>query len=312
MKKLLIFSLVVTVGISFWIAAALSQPMTRTQQAEVANMQTVRANVTIDAPIEKVWSIIRENFDQNSRFNSQAKSTEYIKQVEGQVGSQRRTININGKYVDVEVLNYDPQAYFVKWEIIDTNLAPLKVGYASYQLEHGINGSTTLSQVAGFRMKIFLMDWVAKQKFTTVFKNELAAIKHLAETDETISLQTQKEISERYANDIKITNNHRIYTLKTYTTIFTLMLSAMYTQQTFAENTLEDNELFAQFPGLYDAVNRAILESDIHEPGIDDTYINVTDDKSQAIVYFELQDKNKRLVLCNRRALHLWICKEDR
>lgn len=167
-------------------------------------MKKVQAEVYINASIEKVWSIIGENFDQNSKFNVDAKKTYYLKEVTGMIGSQRRTINHKDKVIDVEILEYDPKKTHVKWEIFNMNVAPLKAGNSSYTLYEDNKGGTILVQKAAFKMKVFFMDWIAKGKFTALFKTELAAIKHLAETGESITPQTKDEIIERYTNSIKV------------------------------------------------------------------------------------------------------------
>ncbi|MCW5516933.1 SRPBCC family protein [Muriicola sp. Z0-33] len=168
------------------------------------SMKRVKAEVYIDAPINKVWAIVGKNFDENSKFSLEAKKTYYLKKVDGMVGSQRRTVNHKDKVIDVEVIEYDPKKNHVKWEIYNMNVAPLKAGNSSYTLRAHSSGGTILEQKAAFKMKIFFMDWVAKGKFTTLFKTQLAAIKHLAETDEIITPQTKDEIVERYADAINV------------------------------------------------------------------------------------------------------------
>jgi hypothetical protein len=165
-------------------------------------MYKVRAQVVINAPIEKIWSIVGENFDQNSKFNVDAKESLYLKQVDGMLNSQRRTINNKDKFIDVEIIEYDKENKYVKWEIYNQNVAPMKAAYSSYSLTETSTGKVTLEQNAAFKMKIFFLDWVAKKKFPTMFKTELAAIKHLAETGESISQETKKGIVERYAASI--------------------------------------------------------------------------------------------------------------
>ena len=73
------------------------------------SMIKVKAEVIIDAPIEVVWGIVGENFEQNSKFNINAKETLYLKEVKGGVGSQRRTINHEDKIIDVEIIEFDEE-----------------------------------------------------------------------------------------------------------------------------------------------------------------------------------------------------------
>lgn len=168
------------------------------------SLKKVKAKVYINAPIDKVWAIVGENFDQNSKFSVDGKKTFYLKEVDGMIGSQRRTVNHKDKVIDVEIVEYNSEATHVKWEIFNMNVAPLKAGNSSYTLNADGKGGTILVQKAAFKMKIFFMDWIAKGKFTTLFKTQLAAIKHLAETGESITPQTKDEIVERYSNAIEI------------------------------------------------------------------------------------------------------------
>ncbi|MFK7921879.1 MAG: SRPBCC family protein [Bacteroidia bacterium] len=168
------------------------------------NLKRVQAEVYINAPIEKVWKIVGENFAENSAFSVNAKKTYYLKEVDGMIGSQRRTVDYKDKIIDVEIVEYDANDKHVKWEIFNMNVAPLKAGNSSYTLSSDGKGGTVLVQKAAFKMKVFFMDWVAKGKFTTLFKTQLAAIKHFTETGESITPETKEDIVERYLNDIKV------------------------------------------------------------------------------------------------------------
>jgi len=61
-----------------------------------------------------------------------------------------------------------------------------------------------LIQDAAFKMKIFFMDWVAKMKFPKMFKTELAAIKHLAETGKSITKKNAQYIADRNAGSVRM------------------------------------------------------------------------------------------------------------
>lgn len=194
----------ITIGV--WLAMALSSKVIQVSKhtnPDIA-MEKVQAEVSIAAPIDKVWSIIGQNFDQNSKFNVDAKQSYYLKEVHGMVGSQRRTVNYKDKVIDVEVVSYDPTKTYVKWEIFNMNVAPLKAGHSSYTLYDDGHGGTVLVQEAAFKMKVFFMDWIARGKFTTLFKTELAAIKHLAETGENITIETKAEIVKTYAHAVRL------------------------------------------------------------------------------------------------------------
>jgi len=174
------------------------------KEGKEINYKKVEAEVKIAVPPSQVWSLIGENFDQNSRFNVDAKKTYYLQEDPNMIGAQRRTVNYKDKVIDVEIVEYDPSKQHVKWVIFNMNAAPLKAGYSSYSLRDDGNGGTILTQKAGFKMKVFLMNGIAKGKFTNLFKTELAAIKHLAETGENITEQNKDDIVERYANSITI------------------------------------------------------------------------------------------------------------
>jgi hypothetical protein len=203
-KLIIIMTLITTLGI-FGFTRLNSQVIRVSESAKLEkSLKKVEAKVYINAPIEKVWLIIGKNFDQNYKFSVDGKETFYLKEVDGMIGSQRRTVNHKGKVIDVEVVEYNPEATHVKWEIFNMNVAPLKAGNSSYTLHEDGEGGTILVQKAAFKMKIFFMDWIAKGKFTTLFKTQLAAIKHLSETGESITPQTKDEIVQRYSDAIKI------------------------------------------------------------------------------------------------------------
>lgn len=204
-KTILIMTSILSFGLLGFAMVSTSEviPISKSNKIE-KSLTKVQAQVHINASIEKVWSIVGEKFDENSKFSVEAKETFYLKQVEGMIGSQRRTVNHKNKVIDVEIVAYNAELKHIKWEIFNMNIAPLKAGNSSYSLQEDGKGGTILTQKAAFKMKIFFMDWVAKGKFTTLFKTQLAAIKHLAETGESITSKTTTAIVERYANAIEV------------------------------------------------------------------------------------------------------------
>lgn len=164
----------------------------------------VEVTVDIDVPAARVWSLLGEQFDQSIKFNPEATKTSYILGTQPAVGAQRRTINTNGKFIDVEVVDYDPSAYFVGWEIIDTDVAPIKFGFGRYQVTPISENRTRLKQQAGFKMKYGPMDVVARFKFPKVFVYELAVIKHTLETGKPKSSLSKNEYRARYFRKIKM------------------------------------------------------------------------------------------------------------
>lgn len=188
------------------VSSAHSEPVARASQNKELekSMIKISTQVQINAPVTAVWSVVGENFDQSSKFNVEAIETKYLKKSDKMVGSQRRTTNSKGKIIDVEVTNYDPETKFVKWEIYNQNVAPLKAGYSSYKLSSDGKGGTLLSQEAAFQMKYRIMHLVARRKMTPIFTTELSAIKHLVETGESITPATKNTIVRRYQEAVKI------------------------------------------------------------------------------------------------------------
>jgi hypothetical protein len=188
------------------VSVALSEPSERASQNKELEKSMIRihAQVQIDAPVAEVWPVVGKNFDQSAKFNVDAKETRYLKKTNQILGSQRRTTNAKGKVIDVEVVNYDPEAKFIKWEIYNQNVAPLDAGYSSYTLKSDGEGGTLLTQEAAFKMKYKIMHLVARRKMSPIFKTELSAIKHLVETGESITPTTKNEIVKRYHKAVRI------------------------------------------------------------------------------------------------------------
>jgi len=188
------------------VSSAHSEPVARTSQNKELEKSMIKiyAQVQIDAPISTVWTVVGENFDQSSKFNVAATKTNYLKQSEKMVGSQRRTVNAKGKVIDVEIINYDPETKFLKWEIFNQNVAPLEAGYSSYKLSSDGDGGTLLAQEAAFKMKYRIMHLIARRKMTPIFITELSAIKHLVETGESITPATKKTIVRQYKEAVRV------------------------------------------------------------------------------------------------------------
>jgi uncharacterized protein YndB with AHSA1/START domain len=206
MKKILILFLLVTSTQPYFAKA--EENLLRLSQNPTLEkkMNKVKAEVNINAPIEKVWDIIGTKFDQNHWFILSADKAFYLDEPKNgnMIGAKRRVVNAKGKVMDVEVTEFSTDKLHISWEIYNTNAAPIKAGYASYSLRENGQGGTILQQNAGFKMKIFFMDWVAKFKFTEMFKTDLSAIKHYVETGEKITVDNKEQIVKKYVDSVSL------------------------------------------------------------------------------------------------------------
>jgi len=158
----------------------------------------VELNIEIEADIEDAWTMLGVHFDKSVAFNNAADHTFYLEQSERSVGSKRRTLSPDGKFVDVEIIEFSPAEHFIAWEIYATDVAPLKVAFSSYRLEQSENNRIILTQRAGFKLRNTVMDFVGKLQFHKLFIDELATIKFILETGGDKTSISKSKLKKQY------------------------------------------------------------------------------------------------------------------
>ena len=160
----------------------------------------LKLTVDIDVPIDHLWSVVGVNFDKSVRFNPAAVHTVYIddRGTGPDIGSRRRTLDVKGRYIDVEITEFLQDNHYVAWEIICTDVAKMEVAYSSYKLEEIDSNKTRITQEAGFALSNPIMQLAGKQMFPKIFLEELAVLKHTLENDVAKDDLSTSEYKKRY------------------------------------------------------------------------------------------------------------------
>lgn len=144
---------------------------------------TLTAEILIDAPVATVWNVVGENFDEIMRYSSEVANSYFLHQVDGMIGSRRRSEMHNGRTLDVEITGWEDETR-VQWEIVKPHIPILKSGVSSYTLiPHG--SQTRLVLDGSFKTAFFLLNPIAKRRFKSIVADDLAGIKNLVENGET-------------------------------------------------------------------------------------------------------------------------------
>jgi hypothetical protein len=166
----------------------------------------VDSTVLIKQPVDKVWQIVGENFDQSHIHMAGVDNSYYLTKTENLLGSVRRSEHVGGDHLDVKIMNWNPEEKYIRWQIVETNVPMLSQGVGEYRLTAIDHNTTRLDQAGGFRMKFSALDGMGKIAIRKMFRTILAGIKHQSETGNAIDNYTKKEILKEYKGSIEILN----------------------------------------------------------------------------------------------------------
>ncbi len=164
----------------------------------------IDSSVLINAPIDKVWKVVAEDFSDNQKHMLGVKKSYYIKKNKNFIGSIRRSEHGGEEYIDVKITHWNKNRKYVQWIIVEENVPLLSEGVGSYQLKYVNESTTKLTQMGGYRMKPQFLDGLAKGRIKSMFKDILLGIKYQIETGNSFSKDAKKEVFNDYVNSIEI------------------------------------------------------------------------------------------------------------
>ncbi len=167
----------------------------------------VELAVEVDSTLAQAWKLVATDFDKSELFNNNAESTFYLNDSKKKIGAKRRTKMSNKKFIDVEIISFDPTTHYIAWEIVATNVIPMKVAFSSYKITAVSNSKVIISQRAGFKLKNPVMDFIGKLRFHNIFLDELATVKYVLETNKAKSTLSKKQRKKEYYPAVDV-NKH--------------------------------------------------------------------------------------------------------
>ena len=199
MKSILAFALLGIVSVN-----ASAQSMAK-------KFRTVKVEMKIDAPAERVWEAMVLDYGEISNFSPYIYTSEYANSsLKGELGAERKC-NFNEKgtqWVKERIAAIDSKNMVMRNVVIDGAKLPLNFdnSQAFYRVKDNGDGTSTASYEFQFRTKPAILGMIAKGGFKKQLSGTLVGLKHYVETGELVSGGNgkYKEIKKRYPKAIVI------------------------------------------------------------------------------------------------------------
>ena len=192
-KKILIITLSI-----FLMNMAMAQKMKK-------KFQTVKVELRIDAPADKVWEAMVLDYGAISNFSPYIYASNYeAGSLKGEVGAERKcSFNAKGsQWVHEKIKSIDHDRRVMINVPIDGAKLPLDYDntQAFYTVRENPDGSSTAGYEMQFRTKPAFMGILAKGGFKKQLGGTLVGLKHFVETGEKVNLANERyeEIKDKY------------------------------------------------------------------------------------------------------------------
>lgn len=191
MKKLVSIGFILTLMISQTVLAQ----MKKTQEFQVSSI--------INAPADKVWQVVGEDYGAIANSHPKIVNSEYINgSLKGGEGAER-VCNFNEKgtrFLREKQLDYDPKNYTFKNQVFQAGKFPVdpEYTYAIYKVE-AIDASTSrLTFNMTFRTKPAFMGGMMKGSFKKLISDYGIAVEHHVNTGEKVTKDNFRRIKKEY------------------------------------------------------------------------------------------------------------------
>lgn len=192
-QKILIFSFSL-----FFMNMTMAQKMKK-------KFQTVKVELRIDAPAEKVWEAMVLDYGAISNFSPYIYASNYeAGSLKGEVGAERKcSFNAKGsQWVHEKIKSIDHDKRVMVNVPIDGAKLPLDYENTQpfYTVRKNPDGSSTAGYEMQFRTRPAFMGMLAKGGFKKQLGGTLVGLKHFVETGEKVNLANDKyeEIKGKY------------------------------------------------------------------------------------------------------------------
>lgn len=171
----------------------------------VAQKKTQNFTVSrvINAPADKVWAVVGEDFGAIANSHPQIVSSNYINGTLKSGEGAERVCNFNDKgtkYVKEKQIEYDPTNYTFKVVIYHAGGVPMDAEntQAIYKVVPIDDNSCKFVMDMNYRTKPAFMGSMFKGKFVKTIEDYALAIEHHTTTGETVNKDNFKDIKKKY------------------------------------------------------------------------------------------------------------------
>ncbi|MEM8508032.1 MAG: SRPBCC family protein [Bacteroidota bacterium] len=189
----------------FTIAILLGGIAFTNAQSMEKKFRTVKVELKINAPAERVWEAMVEDYGEISNFSPYIYTSEYTNgSLKGEVGATRKC-NFNEKgtqWSHERIAEIDKANMVMRNVVFDGGKLPLNFdnSQAFYRVKDNGDGTSTASYEFQFRTKPSFLGAIAKGGFKKQMSGTLVGLKHYIETGERVtgSNDVYKRIKKDY------------------------------------------------------------------------------------------------------------------
>ena len=187
------------------LAFAISLISLQTLMAQKAKkVQTFTVSHVINAPAEKVWSVVGEDYGGIAYSHPKIVSSDYINGSLKAGEGAERVCNFNEKgtrFLKEKQVNYDPENYTFRNQVFQAGKFPVdpENTFAVYKVEAIDANTSKFSFDMTYRTKPAFMGGMMKGNFKKLIRDYAIAIEHHVKTGEKVTKDNFKEVKKQYA-----------------------------------------------------------------------------------------------------------------
>lgn len=174
-------------------------------QVAAQKAQTFTVSRVIQAPVDKVWAVVGDDFGAIANSHPKIVKSDYVNGTlkSGEGAERRCNLNEKGnKYIQEKQVNYDPEHYTFKAAIYHVAGLPLSDdpthNYGIYRVEPIDAKSCKLVMDLSLQTKPAFMGAIAKNKFKKNIEDYTIAVEHHVLTGEAVNKENFKTIKKLY------------------------------------------------------------------------------------------------------------------
>ena len=193
MKKIAIGFIIIVMSMPQFLLAQKKEKKTK-------NFKVVRI---INAPIDKVWKVVGEDYGAIANSHPKIVSSEYINGSLKAGEGAERVCNFNEKgtkFLRETQVDYDPENYSFKNQIFQVSKFPVvpEYSFATYKLEPIDDDSCQFTFDMTFRAKPAFMGGMMIGPFKKLIADYAIAVEHHVNTGENVTKDNFKRIKKEY------------------------------------------------------------------------------------------------------------------
>lgn len=173
------------------------------QEKKEKRTQNFVVTSTIDAPADKVWAVVGEDYGGIAYSHPKIVSSDYINGSLKAGEGAERVCNFNEKgtrYLQEKQVNYNPENYTFKNQVFRAGKFPVnpEYTYAIYKVEPVDDATSRLVFDMTYRTKPAFMGGMMKGAFKKLIADYAIAIEHHIKTGEKVTKDNFRQIKKEY------------------------------------------------------------------------------------------------------------------